>query len=98
MFTPISIGAIWAAWPREVQKIIANTKVPKTSEITLRGQAATMQSSFYRLGLGLLAAIVLVYLLMAVNFQSWVDPFIILTALPGAWPASCGCCLRRRRR
>ena len=43
-----------------------------------------MQSSFYRLGLGLLAAIVLVYLLMAVNFQSWVDPFIILSALPGA--------------
>jgi multidrug efflux pump subunit AcrB len=68
----------------EVQKIIANTQVPKTSEITLRGQAATMQSSFYRLGLGLLAAIVLVYLLMAINFQSWADPFIILTALPGA--------------
>ena len=68
----------------EVEKIIANTKIPKTSQITLRGQAATMQSSFYRLGLGLLAAIVLVYLLMVVNFQSWVDPFIILTALPGA--------------
>ena len=43
-----------------------------------------MQSSFYRLGLGMLAAIVLVYLLMAVNFQSWADPFIILSALPGA--------------
>ena len=50
----------------------------------LRGQAATMQTSFYRLGLGLLAAIVLVYLLMAINFQSWLDPFIILMALPGA--------------
>ncbi len=68
----------------QVQKIIDETKIPKTSQITLRGQAATMQSSFYRLGLGLLAAIVLVYLLMAVNFQSWVDPFIILCALPGA--------------
>jgi multidrug efflux pump subunit AcrB len=68
----------------QVQKIIDETKIPKTSQITLRGQAATMKSSFYRLGLGLLAAIVLVYLLMAVNFQSWVDPFIILTALPGA--------------
>jgi len=68
----------------QVQKIIDETKIPKTSQITLRGQAATMQSSFYRLGLGLLAAIVLVYLLMTVNFQSWVDPFIILTALPGA--------------
>ncbi len=68
----------------QVEKIIAQTKVPKTTQIMLRGQAATMQSSFYRLGLGLLAAIVLVYLLMAVNFQSWVDPFIILSALPGA--------------
>ncbi len=68
----------------QVEKIIANTKIPKTTQIFLRGQAATMQSSFYRLGLGLIAAIVLVYLLMAVNFQSWVDPFIILSALPGA--------------
>jgi multidrug efflux pump subunit AcrB len=68
----------------QVEKIIAQTKIPKTTQIMLRGQAATMQTSFYRLGLGLLAAIVLVYLLMAVNFQSWVDPFIILTALPGA--------------
>jgi multidrug efflux pump subunit AcrB len=68
----------------QVQKIIDRTELPKTVQVTLRGQAATMQSSFYRLGLGLLAAIVLVYLLMAVNFQSWVDPFIILSALPGA--------------
>jgi len=43
-----------------------------------------MQSSFFRLGLGIVFAVVLVYLLMAVNFQSWLDPFIILTALPGA--------------
>src|SRR3984885_12351894 len=68
----------------QVEKIIAETKIPNTTQIFLRGQAATMQSSFYRLGLGLIAAIVLVYLLMAVNFQSWVDPFIILSALPGA--------------
>jgi len=68
----------------QVERIIQRTKVPNTTQIFLRGQAATMESSFYRLGLGLLAAIVLVYLLMAVNFQSWVDPFIILTALPGA--------------
>jgi multidrug efflux pump subunit AcrB len=68
----------------QVEKIIAKTRIPPTTQIALRGQAATMQSSFYRLGLGLLAAIVLVYLLMAVNFQSWVDPFIILSALPGA--------------
>jgi multidrug efflux pump subunit AcrB len=68
----------------QVVKIIRETKIPPTAQIMLRGQAETMQNSFYRLGLGLLAAIVLVYLLMAVNFQSWVDPFIILTALPGA--------------
>ncbi|HTS46385.1 MAG TPA: efflux RND transporter permease subunit [Bryobacteraceae bacterium] len=70
----------------EVKKIMQRMepKIPKSSSLMLRGQAATMQTSFQRLGLGLLAAIVLVYLLMTVNFQSWVDPFIILTALPGA--------------
>jgi multidrug efflux pump subunit AcrB len=68
----------------QVEKVIAGTKIPKTTQIFLRGQAETMQTSFFRLGLGVLAAIVLVYLLMAINFQSWVDPFIILTALPGA--------------
>jgi multidrug efflux pump subunit AcrB len=70
----------------QVKKIMQEMepKIPKSSSLMLRGQAATMQTSFQRLGLGLIAAIVLVYLLMAVNFQSWVDPFIILTALPGA--------------
>ncbi|HUJ50379.1 MAG TPA: efflux RND transporter permease subunit [Bryobacteraceae bacterium] len=70
----------------QVKKIMQQMepKIPKSSSLMLRGQAATMQTSFQRLGLGLIAAIVLVYLLMAVNFQSWVDPFIILTALPGA--------------
>ena len=68
----------------QVEKIMRETKIPKTTQLMLRGQAETMQTSFYRLGLGLLAAIVLVYLLMAINFQSWVDPFIILSALPGA--------------
>jgi multidrug efflux pump subunit AcrB len=52
--------------------------------LDLRGQYRTMQTSFIRLGLGLIFAVVLVYLLMAVNFQSWRDPAIILTALPGA--------------
>jgi multidrug efflux pump subunit AcrB len=55
------------------------------SQITLRGQAQTMQDSFFRLGLGIVFAMVLIYLLMAVNFQSWIDPFIILMALPGAF-------------
>jgi multidrug efflux pump subunit AcrB len=70
----------------EVDKIIDQTraKLPRGMTIDLRGQANTMKESFYRLGIGLIFAIVLVYFLMALNFQSWLDPFIILTALPGA--------------
>jgi multidrug efflux pump subunit AcrB len=68
----------------QVEKIMGQTHVPKTTTLMLRGEAKTMRDSFYRLGLGLIAAVVLVYLLMAVNFQSWVDPLIILSALPGA--------------
>jgi multidrug efflux pump subunit AcrB len=67
-----------------VEKILNQTKVPKATTLMLRGQSKTMETSFYRLGLGVIAAVVLVYLLMAVNFQSWVDPFIIVSALPGA--------------
>ena len=69
-----------------VQKILAQAQktVPRSTVLNLRGQVQTMESSFIRLGLGLLFAILLVYLLMVVNFQSWVDPFIILMALPGA--------------
>jgi multidrug efflux pump subunit AcrB len=70
----------------DVQKLIAEmkSKLPAGTLLTLRGQYDTMQTSFVRLGLGMVAAVVLVYLLMVVNFQSWLDPFIILTALPGA--------------
>ena len=69
-----------------VEKILANARktLPRSTVLHLRGQVQTMESSFIRLGLGLLFAILLVYLLMVVNFQSWVDPFIILMALPGA--------------
>jgi multidrug efflux pump subunit AcrB len=59
-------------------------KLPRGSTLEVRGQLKTMETSFYRLGLGMAFAVVLVYLLMAVNFQSWLDPFIILMALPGA--------------
>jgi CzcA family heavy metal efflux pump len=52
--------------------------------ITLRGQVESMESAFLRLGIGIVFAALLVYLLMVVNFQSWLDPFIIITALPGA--------------
>ena len=69
----------------DIEKIIGETKIPKAASITLRGQAETMKTSFKRLGYGVVFAILLVYLLMVVNFQSWLDPFIILTALPGAF-------------
>jgi multidrug efflux pump subunit AcrB len=70
----------------EVKKIMAEyeNKLPRGSSFELRGQIDTMETSFYRLGLGLIFSIILVYFLMAVNFQSWLDPFIILMALPGA--------------
>jgi multidrug efflux pump subunit AcrB len=69
-----------------VRKIMREEEphLPRGTTFALRGQVATMQSSFFRLALGMVFAVVLVYLLMAVNFQSWLDPFIILTALPGA--------------
>jgi multidrug efflux pump subunit AcrB len=50
----------------------------------VRGQAQTMHSSYIGLGVGLVGAIVLIYFLLVVNFQNWLDPFIIITALPGA--------------
>jgi CzcA family heavy metal efflux pump len=59
-------------------------RLPRGSFITMRGQALSMDASFLGLGLGVLGAIVLVYFLMVVNFQSWLDPFIIIMALPGA--------------
>jgi multidrug efflux pump subunit AcrB len=70
----------------EVEKIMKeeSANLPRGTSFDLRGQYQTMRSSFFRLGLGMAFAVVLVYLLMCVNFQSWLDPFIILTALPGA--------------
>jgi multidrug efflux pump subunit AcrB len=71
---------------RDIKPIIAQAQkaLPKGSSIMLRGQAETMASSFLGLTIGLVMAIVLIYLLLVVNFQSWLDPFIILTALTGA--------------
>ncbi len=59
-------------------------KLPRGTTIDLRGQVTSMNESFLGLGLGMILAIVLVYLLMVVNFQSWLDPLIIIMALPGA--------------
>jgi len=62
----------------------ARAKLPRGSQIVLRGQVETMQASFVGLGVGLLGAIVLVYLLVVVNFQAWIDALIIVAALPAA--------------
>jgi multidrug efflux pump subunit AcrB len=58
--------------------------LPRGTQMHIRGQVETMQSSYFGLLIGLAMSIVLVYLLIVVNFQSWLDPFIIITALPGA--------------
>jgi multidrug efflux pump subunit AcrB len=70
----------------DTRKIVSEFEkhLPRGSEIVTRGQVETMSSSFAGLGFGLVMSIVLVYLLIVVNFQSWLDPFIIITALPGA--------------
>jgi len=70
---------------RDIDKAIASLHdVPKGVKISVRGQIESMRTSFGALGLGLILAVVLVYLLMVVLFQSWLDPFIILAAVPGA--------------
>jgi multidrug efflux pump subunit AcrB len=70
----------------DVQKVIRKyqPQLPGGSTITLRGQVQTMNDSFLRLGIGILCAMLLVYLLMAVNFQSWIDPLIVLATIPSA--------------
>ena len=70
----------------DIKPIVAEAQktAPPGTSIVLRGQASTMNSSFLGLGIGMLMSIVLIYLLLVVNFQSWLDPFIILTALTGA--------------
>jgi multidrug efflux pump subunit AcrB len=70
----------------QVNKVIAASRhdLPRGTQVTVRGQVQTMNASFNGLLVGLAGSIVLVYLLMVVNFQSWLDPFIIITALPAA--------------
>jgi multidrug efflux pump subunit AcrB len=71
----------------QVAKIVNEfrPKLPPGSTINVRGQVESMNTAFSKLGLGLIFAAALIYFLMVVNFQSWVDPFIIITALPGAF-------------
>ena len=68
----------------DIETAIADMPPPKGVTVTERGQFATMNTAFTGLGLGLLGAFVLIYLLIVVNFQSWLDPFVIITALPAA--------------
>jgi multidrug efflux pump subunit AcrB len=72
---------------RQINKIMDETRktLPNTTTLELRGEVKTMSDSFVRLGIGIIFAIGLVYLLMAVNFQSWLDPAIILMAIPCAF-------------
>ncbi|MBV9748193.1 MAG: efflux RND transporter permease subunit [Acetobacteraceae bacterium] len=76
------LGAVAA----QLNGIIQQTQndVPRGAQVTLRGQVTTMTSAYSQLLAGLAFAIVLIYLLIVVNFQSWLDPFVIVMALPGA--------------
>jgi multidrug efflux pump subunit AcrB len=84
-------GRDLGAVSRQVNDIVEKNKkgLSKGAEMSVRGQVKTMNDSFIGLGEGLVGAIVLVYLLMVVNFQSWSEPFIIIMALPGALAGIC---------
>ena len=75
-----------ASVDRQIEKILADARhhLPRGSQIVVRGQVETMRASFVGLLGGLVFSILLVYLLIVVNFQSWLDPFIIISALPAA--------------
>ena len=79
-------GTDLASVAAQVQTLVdeARPKLPRGSQVVVRGQVQTMQASFIGLGVGLAMAIVLVYLLIVVNFQSWIDAMIIVAALPAS--------------
>ncbi|MEA3121797.1 MAG: hypothetical protein QOH33_1355 [Paraburkholderia sp.] len=76
------LGAVYD----QVQQVVKemNPQLPKGASVHVRGQATTMSSTYVQLLMGLALSVLLVYLVIVVNFQSWLDPFIIITALPGA--------------
>jgi CzcA family heavy metal efflux pump len=76
------LGAVVADVQAELAALAG--EVPKGSTVTVRGQYQTMNTAFTGLALGLIGAIVLIYLIIVVNFQSWIDPFVIIAALPAA--------------
>jgi multidrug efflux pump subunit AcrB len=75
----------------KIQKLVSDMRpqLPRGATIQMRGQAQTMRSSFIQLEVGLVMAVVMVYLLIVVNFQSWIDAFIIISALPAALAGIC---------
>ncbi len=81
------LGAVYSDTNKVLESF--DGKLPRGTHIVVRGQVVTMRSSFVGLGLGLVGAILLVYLLIVINFQSWLDPFIIIAALPGALAGIC---------
>ena len=70
---------------KDIGKIVSGVTLPRGSFIEVRGQVETMRNSFIGLAAGMIMAVLLVYFLMVVNFQGWLDPFIILMALPGCF-------------
>jgi multidrug efflux pump subunit AcrB len=79
-------GRDLGALASDIQQVIHDTAkvLPKGASVALRGQVSTMTSAYQQLFVGLAAAIVLIYLLIVINFQSWTDPFVIVMALPTA--------------
>jgi multidrug efflux pump subunit AcrB len=76
------LGSIARSINRDIAAL--GSALPRGTHIVMRGQVQTMTASYIGLAIGLVGAIVLVYLLIVINFQSWLDPFIIITALPAA--------------
>ena len=76
------LGSVATALRSQVDAM--RPQLPRGSQLMVRGQIETMRSSFFGLAYGMVGAVVLIYLLMVVNFQSWIDPLIIITALPAA--------------
>ncbi len=78
------LGSTVSEIKAKIDAILAEKDFPKTAKINIRGQYDVMQSSFSSLALGLVLAVILVYALLVMLFQSWTDPFIIMMAVPGA--------------
>ena len=78
------LGSTVSEIKAKIAAILAEKDFPKTAKINIRGQYEVMQSSFSSLALGLVLAVILVYALLVILFQSWTDPFIIMMAVPGA--------------